>query len=349
MVKHQAPTRGVSSAEILRERKECDRFLSDSRRLSPAATLGPMKRRATEESIEPWIKIWLAHVAVTGGMWRGARSLNPAIPNPEGDALVALFEVQGPPPAVVRAAISATGRMMNELLREAPPFTRSVVALWIERHKTELATASDSLCDSYEEDIERVRRLPPEVQVHGRVPACAFEAIFASWLLKTKPIVLQRAVDLAMALFLALPSEPRMRKATDQLIKDLRTLNDIATRLGSHVETLRRDDAFQPMAANADALGLKRLQDALGSVVAVLAPHVSMLKTRGRRSDPLRSIVVRCLREAGLTDRDISRVFGVKTDAVRKQAAKAPRKRATVAQRSTSCPFRHTITPEEDP
>jgi hypothetical protein len=236
---------------------------------------------------------------------------------------------------VVKAAISATGPMVNELLDDASPFTRSVVALWIERQKTELASARDSLCEAYAKDIDRVRRLLPEWQVGGWVPACAFEAIFASWLCRTKPIVLHRAVDLAMGLFLALPSEARIRKATNQLIKDLRTLNVVATRLAFQIETLRRDDSFRSMAGKADALGLKRLEGALGTVVAVLAPHVSMLKTRGRRSDPLKSIVVRCLRAAGLTDRDISRVLGVKTDAVRKQARKTARKRVPAMQRPT--------------
>lgn len=294
-----------------------------------------MRRRTADESIEPWIKIWLGHVAITGSMLRGARPLNPAVVNPDGDALVALFDAQGPSPAGVRAGLSAAGAAVNELLEEAPPFTRSVAALWIERHRAELTAARDSLCDAYGKDIERVRQLPLAVQVDGWRPACSFEAIFASWLLKTKPGVLHRAVDLAMALFFALPSEPRVRQAVDQLIKDLRTLNDVATRLGLQIGTLRRDDSFRAMAAKVDALGLKRFEDVLGAVVAALAPYISILKTRGRRSDPLRSIVVRCLRAAGLADRDISRLLGVKTDAIRKQAGKITRKRAPATQRRT--------------
>jgi hypothetical protein len=223
--------------------------------------------------------------------------------------------------------------MVNEMLEDAPPLTRSVVALWIERHRTELTAARESLCDAYEEGIERVRRLPAEEQVDGWAPACAFEAIFASWLLRTKPVVLQRAVALATALFLALPSEPRMRKVADQLIKDLRILNDVATRLGLQIEALRRVDSFQSIAVKADALGLKRLEGALSSIVALLAPHVATLKTRGRRSDPLRSMVVRCLREAGLADRDVSRLLGVKLDAIRKQARKTARTRAPTTTR----------------
>jgi hypothetical protein len=292
-----------------------------------------------DHSTEPWIRIWISQVLVTGSMWRGARPLNPDEPNPDGDALVSLFEPMGPEPPVVRSAISTMAGFVRELIEKAPPRTKCALTLWIDRHRSDLVAAADSLCVAYGRDIESVRRVgPEEVHIDGLsfVPACAFEAIFISWIYKVRPVVLRRAIDMISGVLFAIPSEPEFHKAMGEVMKDVRTLSDIASRLSSHIKLLRRPGPFQNMAAYADRFGLKRFEDSLASVTSFLAPIMSELKAKGRRSDPLRSVVVRCFRAAGLSDGDIAAILDVKKDAVRKQARKAAPKAGVRARPKTT-------------
>jgi hypothetical protein len=287
-----------------------------------------MNKIAANDSTDPWIKIWIGQALILGSMLRGARPLNPEEPDPVGDAVVSLFDPMGPAPSDVRAAVVKVAAFARELIDKAPPRTKCALILWINRHRTGMTAAADSLCAAYTRDIDRVRRASPEeLQIDGRPASSAFEAIFISWILDNKPDVLRRAIDLMTGVLFALPSEQHFHKATGELMKDLRTLNDVASRLTAHIERLRRSGPFQGMADKADAFGLRRFEDSLGPVTSFLSPITSELKAKGRRSDPLRSIVVRCFRAAGLTDGDIATVLDVKKDAVRKQARKtAPKK-----------------------
>jgi hypothetical protein len=300
-----------------------------------------MKNSDAADASDPGLRIWVGTVLILGEQWRGSTPINPGDPDPAGDTLVSVFDPTGPDPSVVRSAVSDVAGFVRELISKAPPRTKRALITWIDRHRAELVAAADSLCTAYARDIERVRRAGPrEMQIDGLrfVPRCAFESIFISWIFEARPAVLLGAIDLMTGVLFALPSEQHFHEATGELMKDLRTLNDVASRLSAHIERLRLPGPFQGIAEKADAFGLKRFEDSLRSVRSFLAPIMSELKAKGRRSDPLRSVVVRCFRAAGLTDGDIAEVLDVKKDAVRKQARKTAPKGTTGSRKTKTRP-----------
>jgi hypothetical protein len=273
---------------------------------------------------DPWIAIWIGHVAITGSMVRGSYRIDGRKPGPDGNALDRLFILEGPPPSEVKSLVLRYSDAVADMAHNLPARVQAGIRLWRERHRRELALVDESLSHFYAAHVERLRRECQDFRPIGEfTPGSVFEAAFAEWILTARPAVLERAVELAGGLFFTAPSEPAVRHWFNDFIRDLRQLNDVAAALAGQLDALKRAMSSVNVSEAEDLFRLTGLGKALRNILAILAPLTKDLKARGRRPDPWRTIAVQCFRAAGLRDGDISKILDVKRDAVRKQARRS--------------------------
>jgi hypothetical protein len=264
-----------------------------------------------------WMKICAAQVCMFGSMLRRAEPIpDPTSVPPAANVLLELFQLDGAPPPESLASLLNNGlSALPALVERLGGIGRKAASMWIERRRIDLEATAQSLVTFYTQQRgERIHGLPqPRSQLCDFKIRSLFEETFCSWLEEERPLVLERAVALMGGIFFATFTTPEARRRVTSLIADVRTLQQVSSRLSATLASLE----------NKHVLGVNALDSAVSGVLEALAPYVDILKTKGRPSDPFGSVVVRCLRDAGLTVGDVAQVMGVTPNAVRKNRRRA--------------------------
>jgi hypothetical protein len=259
-------------------------------------------------SHEPWIGLWIYQVRIFVTMFRDSPPIDPRKPEPFPDTLLKFSKGELCSATDVTELLSGAVALAGTAAAEVGPLTGRVVDAWLRKEAGAFRDAIASFAAFYEHACTAR-------------DAVDTESVFAEWIERERPEVLERAVALLPAVLFTRARDVDAPSQVRKLLTDLREIRTAARRVVAQI-------AHAPENSVVDLAGLSRqLTATAGGIDTVLKICEDGWRSTGRPHDHLGPLLSILLQKAGLSYREIGATLGVSGDAVRKQVRRPKAKR----------------------